>query len=138
MRIPRLRNRFPHLKQDYFTLMEERCLDHDLGSLGRISRFIQAKISRLEKMYRTLEGAQGGEDAHGSCSLDRKELVTILSQLISELSPQQKILFSLYYREGLNFKEIGEVLGYSEMNAIRLFEKGLKEVDAKIHLRAGN
>jgi RNA polymerase sigma factor (sigma-70 family) len=133
-----MRNKFPYLKQDLFTLGEARSLNHGSGSMGLVSRSIQKKINRLEKEYKNLEANQGDKNGRRFCMLDQRELVKVLTQIIDELPPQEKTLFSLYYCEELNFKEIGEVLRYSDLKVIRLFRDGLKKVAAKMHLKADN
>ncbi len=50
----------------------------------------------------------------------QKEIAHILSELISELPEKEQILLSLYYKEELTMKEIGEILGYTESRVSQL------------------
>ena len=133
-----IRYKCHYAKQDPFAIWEARSLSCSMGSMGLISRFIHQKVNRLEKEYHNLGGDHGEKNGRRFKMSDQKELVKALTQIINELPPQEKTLFSLHYCEGLNFKEIGEVLDCSELKAIRLFRDSIKRVAAKMQLRTTN
>lgn len=53
-------------------------------------------------------------------SIQREELVAILSELISQLPEREQLILSLYYHEELTMKEIGQILGYTESRVSQL------------------
>jgi DNA-directed RNA polymerase specialized sigma subunit len=107
------------------------------GSMGLVSRFLQQKVIRLDEFCHHLETNHGEKGDHHFVIPNQGELLKTLTQIIYELPPPEKIIFSLYYCDELNFREIGEVLGYSEQKVSRLFRDGLKKVAAIVQLRAG-
>ncbi len=133
-----IRYKFPYAKQDPFAIWEARSLNRGSGSMGLITRFMHQKVNWLEKEYHNLEENHGDKTGSRFNMPDQKELVKALTQIIDELSPQEKTLLSLHYCEGLNFKEIGEVLDCSELIAIRLFKNTMKKVAAKMQLKSIN
>jgi RNA polymerase sigma factor for flagellar operon FliA len=52
--------------------------------------------------------------------LTRDEQVQLLAQLIEQLPTQMRMVVTLYYRDGLRLKEIGEVLHLSESRISRI------------------
>ncbi len=52
-----------------------------------------------------------------------------LQEAVSELSEQEQLIISLYYREDLEFKEIAEIVGMSEKEV----RKSLKKTMLKLH-----
>jgi RNA polymerase sigma factor (sigma-70 family) len=133
-----MRYKFPYPKEELFKIGRARSLNLGIGSMGVVSRYIQQKANRLEKEYKKIEEDQGDKNGRRLCMQDHGELVKVLAQIVDELSPQEKTLFSLYYCEELNFKAIGEVLGCSESRIIRLFRDGMKKVAAKMRLKMTN
>jgi RNA polymerase sigma factor for flagellar operon FliA len=55
--------------------------------------------------------------------LEKREMEKILAQEIKKLSIRNQQIISLYYREGLNLKEIGEVLEISESRVSQIMKK---------------
>lgn len=131
-----VRYKFHCPKQDPFAIWDVRALNQGVGSMGLISRFMLQKANRLENEYQILEGDHGKNN--GRCFNISDQLKKVLTQAIDELPPREKTLLSLYYCEGLNFKEIGEVLECSELKVIRLFKDGMKKVAAKMQLKTIN
>ncbi len=127
-----------YLKQNLFKTSEGGSPNDGSAAMHQFSTFMQQKADRLEKEYRNLEQGVVQKEDHSSCMLDQRQLVKALTQILDELPPWEKTLFSLYYCEGLNFKEIGEVLGYPELKIIGLFRDGMKKVAAKMQLKADN
>jgi RNA polymerase sigma factor (sigma-70 family) len=133
--IRRCKSSYP--KQDLFN-SEGSYPNDGSAAIRQFARFMEQKGDRLEKEYRNLQEGLGQKGDHSSSMLDRRQLVKALTQILDEMSPQEKTLLSLYYCEELNFKEIGEVLGYRELKVIELFRDGIKKVAAKMQLKADN
>lgn len=56
----------------------------------------------------------------------------LLSQAITELKENKRIVLTLYYFENLNFKEIGQVLGVSESRISQIHSETIKELQSKM------
>jgi len=133
-----IRYKFLYPKNDSSNFRGAGSLRTELGSLGLVSGYLHQKVNRLEKFCQNLQTNPGGKGFRRFRILHQTELMEALTQIIDELPPQEKILFSLYYCEKLNFKEIGEVLGYSELKTGMLFRNGMKKVAAKLQRKADN
>ncbi len=125
-------------KEEFLKVREAGSLSTGLGSLGVLSKSLQRKVNRLEKVCQNLEGKDGEKSGRCLPMVRQTELVKVLTQIIDDLPPREKTLFSLHYCEELNFKEIGEVLGSPELKVIRLFKDGMKKVAEKMRLKAAN
>ncbi|MGQ9646417.1 MAG: FliA/WhiG family RNA polymerase sigma factor [Thermodesulfobacteriota bacterium] len=64
--------------------------------------------------------------------LNLKELKDLLARAIDQLSPQEKLVLSLYYFEDLTLKEIGEVLELTESRICQIHTKGILRLRAKL------
>lgn len=65
------------------------------------------------------------EDASPSGDMEGKELRRILAQSVDLLPERERLVISLYYFEGLTFKEIGRVLGVSESRVYQLHTQAM-------------
>ncbi len=74
-------------------------------------------------------------DPFEDCEL--KELRDVLAEAIDELPAKEKLVFSLYYYEGLTMREIGEILGYTESRISQLHSKAIARLRAKLKDRLG-
>jgi RNA polymerase sigma factor for flagellar operon FliA len=54
------------------------------------------------------------EGANTSGEIEGREVKRILAEGVDRLPERERLVVSLYYFEGLTFKEIGRVLGVSE------------------------
>jgi RNA polymerase sigma factor for flagellar operon FliA len=69
-------------------------------------------------------------------SLEREELIKVISDAIRDLGETERTVLGLYYYEGLRMREIGEVLGISESRVSQIHSKAvlLLRGRLKIHL----
>ncbi len=56
---------------------------------------------------------------------EKEEVKEILGNAITQLPPQEKLVITLYYYEGLNFKEIAEVLELSQGRISQIHTKAI-------------
>ena len=56
-------------------------------------------------------------------TLDRAEIIKVISGAIEKLPQNERTVISLYYYEELTMKEIGEVMGYTESRVSQLHTK---------------
>ena len=55
-----------------------------------------------------------------------------MAKAISELSEQEQIIMSLYYEDGMEFKEIGEISELSEKEVSQILEKTMLRLHNKL------
>ncbi len=61
-------------------------------------------------------------------SIEEKELIDQLSNLIDGLTEKERLVVTLYYYEELTFREIGEVMGVSESRISQLHSKSIMKI----------
>lgn len=64
--------------------------------------------------------------------IEQMEVKKILAKAINSLSKQEKLVITLYYYEGLNFKEISEVLNLSQGRISQLHTKAILRLRGKL------
>jgi RNA polymerase sigma factor (sigma-70 family) len=67
-------------------------------------------------------------------ALENRELRRLLARVINTLPEREKTVVTLYYYEGMNFAEIGNVLGVAESHASRLHTKAVLQLRAELGL----
>lgn len=73
-----------------------------------------------------LIGYEGGyAQSQPDVEAEKQELKETLVKAINKLQPQERLVITLYYYEGLNFKEIAEVLGLSQGRISQLHTKAI-------------
>ncbi len=102
----------------------------DLDSLLR--QTARAGVLQLDEVL--FSGRQGvqtlgdtipdGGDAPGA-KLERAEIREMLAQSIRQLADRERRVLTLYYYEGLNLSEIGQILGVSESRACQIHTKAV-------------
>ncbi|NLZ53685.1 MAG: FliA/WhiG family RNA polymerase sigma factor [Thermoanaerobacteraceae bacterium] len=123
-----LQNAFSELEQ----LLGRSVNDEDICSYLNIS------IKELHQLYSEvtaycsvlsfddLIGFEAGQSSNQpDVQAEKQELKEILGNAINRLSPQEKLVITLYYYEGLNFKEIAKVLELSQGRISQLHTKAI-------------
>ncbi len=67
----------------------------------------------------------------------RQEVMRALGQSIGTLPERQQLIISLYYREGMNLKEIGAVLGVTESRVSQIHSRAVKTLRQRMKTRLG-
>jgi RNA polymerase sigma factor for flagellar operon FliA len=62
----------------------------------------------------------------------RADMTNHLSQIISSLPRNEKLVLSLYYEQDLNLKEIGEVLGVSESRVSQIHSQATHRIKSRL------
>ena len=127
--IARLENAIASLERKLGRMPEEEEIVKELGvSYDEFRQMLdEAKsVSILsQSLEEMMEGGVHPEELIASGeevinSIQREELVAILSELISQLPEREQLILSLYYNEELTMKEIGQILGYTESRVSQL------------------
>lgn len=91
-----------------------------------------------------LGGSEGGETlnllevlvderANASEELEGQEIRSIVAEGIDQLPDRERLVISLYYNEGLTFKEIGQVMSVSESRVYQLHTQAMTRL--RLHMR---
>lgn len=79
-----------------------------------------------------LHGEGGGESTEPHVKVQRDDLMSRLSQVISGLPHKERMTLSLYYEQDLNLKEIGEVLGVSESRISQILSQATIRIKSRL------
>jgi len=74
------------------------------------------------------------ETANTGAEIEGREIRRILSTGVDKLPDRERLVVSLYYFEGLTFKEIGKVLGVSESRVYQLHTQAMNRL--RNHMKA--
>lgn len=124
----------PRELADYLGLAEEE-VQELLVRLGRTN------VYSLDDILTTSDGDDHihfiemivDTDASTAGEVEGREIRTILGQGIDCLPDRERLVISLYYFEGLTFKEIGRVLGVSESRVYQLHTQAMGRL--RVYLR---
>src|ERR1051326_7963521 len=107
-----------------FRMVVNRCLDHH-----RRGRRLMPLVSELFNLVRV-----SGETALHQ--LLRTEFETNVQEVVSTLSPEQRIVVVLRYTEGLSYEQIAEILGCSTGTVGSRLSRAHKVLERRLsHLR---
>ena len=70
-------------------------------------------------------------------AFEAEEIKSILADAIEQLSERERTVVALYYFEGLQLKEIGQVLGVTESRASQLHTKAVLRLRGRLHSITG-
>lgn len=128
-KVKTLQNAFSELEQ----LLGRSVNDED------ICDYLNITIKELHEIYSEVTAFYGilsfddliGHEETGQSSnrpdiqAEKEEVKEILGTAINQLPPQEKLVITLYYYEGLNFKEIAEVMELSQGRISQLHTKAI-------------
>ncbi len=107
-------------------------LDDALTAISQ-SAFIalDARLAKVDTTgdHMTLLDTIPDPDADPSVIVDRAALKDRLAEAVSRLSSREQIVIGLYYYEGLNLREIGDIIGVTESRVSQMHTRAI------LHLR---
>ncbi len=74
---------------------------------------------------------EGTSESCSEASTGFEEVKKKLAHSINDLSEREKIVLSLYYYDELTLKEIGDIMGITELQAGQLHSKAVLELKSK-------
>jgi RNA polymerase sigma factor for flagellar operon FliA len=77
-------------------------------------------------------GVLADESFNPVIAAEQQERGKILAHAIGQLPEREKLVVSLYYKEGLTLKEIAQVLGVTESRACQLHSKAVMRLNGKL------
>ena len=83
----------------------------------------------LEQIYRTISDAKTVDVIE---VLTLKEILYVVAEAIENIPEKEKLVISLYYNEGLNMKEIGEVLDITESRVSQIHTKAILRLRGRV------
>lgn len=122
-------------------------LEQELGrsvSDRDICRKLKISQTELDEMYMEITPftnlipfddflfVENKSKAKPEIQIEQMEVKKILAKAINSLSKQEKLVITLYYYEGLNFKEISEVLDLSQGRISQLHTKAILRLRGKL------
>ena len=72
-----------------------------------------------------------------SQTFELEEMKDIIAEAINRLPERERIVVALYYYEGLNMREIGEVLGVTESRVCQMHTKAILRLRARLGVTMG-
>lgn len=142
--------RFKESKIEYAIEYLSQKLGHE-PSIDEIADFTQLKHDEISDTYRVCdpilfdfstvdyEGAGGWDSQHVDKttdgpgeSADMDALREMLASSFNELKEREKVLFVLYYNEGLPLSDIGTIFGITEARASQIHIKAIRDLYSKV------
>jgi len=75
------------------------------------------------------------EDASPQDSLEKKELLNTLAEVLEGLPENEKLVMDLYYKEELLLKEIAVIMNVSESRVSQIHSKAVKRIQSQLKLK---
>lgn len=91
----------------------------------------QAEIVSLEEELQDSISFEVNGIKHSS-GIEQEELREILTVAINTLDEKKRLVLTLYYYEGMNLKEIGEILGLTESRISQILSEGVSLLREKL------
>lgn len=134
------------ITQDIFLKIWEKRLNIDAednfeGYIFKVSRNMVFHYVRRELLFRNYVDKLSGDEASEASvetdeELDRLFLEEYILKLLEELPPARRNVFMLYWKSGLNYREIAERLGISEKTVATQVHRSLDFLRDKLGLIA--
>lgn len=72
------------------------------------------------------------EDSHPESHYEKREMLSILAEVLEELPENEKLVIDLYYNKEMLLKEIAQVLGVSESRVSQIHSKAIKRIQSQL------
>jgi RNA polymerase sigma factor for flagellar operon FliA len=114
--------------------------EHLQLTLSEYHQILQDALSC--RIFSIEELMEGGDSVFEECADDRASPIErltragftkALADAISSLPERERLVISLYYEEGLNLRESGEVLGVSESRVCQIQSQAMLRLRARMH-----
>lgn len=119
-------------------------LDEHLATLSKLSVMSLVALDelwtvsgdRLDKITLAdmVEDVKSKDPSH---SFEIEEMKDIIAEAINHLPERERIVIALYYYEGLNMREIGEVLSVTESRVCQMHTKAILRLRARLNVTLG-
>jgi len=96
------------------------------------SFYDSAIVSADNEKMAIVNTLEGSDNLNPEKVSERKELESIIGQIIEELPEKEKLVLILYYYEDLTLREIGEALEVTESRVSQLHTKAIYKLKAKL------
>ncbi|UII28732.1 RNA polymerase sigma factor [Fulvivirga maritima] len=106
-----------------FSIIHNTCIDHLRKSKKNVTQVITEKMA--DEISEMIEGVD---------EVPEEISMTILNQLLEEISPEEKLLLLMKYKEKHHIKDIQLTLGLSE-SAVKMRLKRAKEKLNKLYMK---
>ncbi|MCI5967930.1 RNA polymerase sigma factor FliA [Helicobacter sp.] len=115
---------------EYFNEYQEEPSDAYLSEvLGESEEKIkEARIASEIYSIMPLEEQLGATQESALESVEKEELIAIITQILEHATPNEQLVVQLYYYEELSFKEISQVLEVSEARVSQLHRAVIRRV----------
>lgn len=105
-------------------------LEKYLKILGETNLYNVVSLDELMESFGSTFDPAASEDGSGSpeAALQKAELYRIMQEAITTLRENEQLTISLYYRKGLNMREIAEVLGVKEPRVSQIHSNAIRKL----------
>ena len=92
-------------------------------------------ILSLEDLPSGLDQSPDNENSQPDAPLEKKDLIRVLAEEISNIPERERRVIELYYHESMNMKEVGAVLGITESRVCQLHSQAASRLRTALHKR---
>lgn len=100
-----------------------------------LTRMSEVGLARLDLLGQGAEPHDPSPEPEMMAS--RNETIQAISEAIEELPERLQLVLGLYYQEELSFREVGEVMNFTESRACQLHAEAVHHIRSKLRIRGG-
>lgn len=100
----------------------------DTQSSGRIGLTVEDKSTDSEE-----DGQErNSNEKSGSMGLDSSTIKKLIIEAVKKLPKEEQMVLSLYYCDGMNVEEIGDIIGVRPTGISRLFKRAMLDLLSRV------